>query len=449
MKRIVILFIAVTAVIAAYSQTYFLQDGDRCFDSGDYLCAITNYERAFKSASGKDKQSAEIKLTRAKWCDERLKIADQAFNSKNYTLAKDEYQNVLDSNPKDSYAQSQLEKCEIALNPTRLRKATAAELTDIWNGRYGTMPARRQNLINVGIDPNDAQTRMNAGEGKPQEKEKPATNLRVSKSSLYFFPSGGTTEQIKVYSNASSYSIPSASVPSWCTVETYSGYFTVTASANPNSTSREDWFNVTAGGKEVKVQMFQSGSSRPQANNRGRNQNNTNSYKQRKCFNCPKAKYSWGLSLGYVEKELENPFITNDNHGDYSFHEKMEGVQLGLRFEPLFKYGLGLNTGIFYEYYTLKLFEENYNYDSGYDEHLLKIPLHLEYRFNFSRHFNLFAFGGSSIGVLTNNYFEEYSFQSSYDYGGGIRIDHFQINVEQSIRKNKSKDLIISCSYMF
>ena len=252
MIRIITILLVVMTSFTVYSQTY-IQDGDLCFDSGDYACAITNYNNAFNSSTGKDKQIAEIKLTRAKWCAEHIKSADQAFAGKNYTTAKYEYQQVLDSNPKDSYAQSQMVKCDTALNPPKLRKATTADLADIWSDKYGVQPQRRQNLINAGIDPDDAQKRINAGEAKPQEKPEVISNLSVSKSNLYFSYYGETSEQIKVYSGASTYAVPSYYIPSWCTVKTYSGYFTVTASTNPNYTSRKDWFKVTAGDKEVKI----------------------------------------------------------------------------------------------------------------------------------------------------------------------------------------------------
>ena len=113
MKRLVIILVAIVAVISANSQNY-LQDGDRCFDNNDYDCAITHYNKAFKYATGKDKQIAEIKLTRAQWCAKHIKTANQAYNIKNYAVAKEEYQKVLDSNPKDSFAQSQIVKCDKA-----------------------------------------------------------------------------------------------------------------------------------------------------------------------------------------------------------------------------------------------------------------------------------------------------------------------------------------------
>jgi len=287
MKRVSILLFVIIATISGFCQTNIL-DGDRCFNSGDYDCAVTNYNNAFINITGKDKQIVEIKLTRAKWCSEHIKTANKAYAAKNYSTAKDEYQKVLDSNPKDSYAQSQIMKCDNALNPPKLRKATTGDLTDIWNNKYGVNPERRQNLINAGIDPDDAQKRINAGEGKQQEKEKQATYLSVSKSTLYFSSFGETSEQIKVYSDASSFSIPSGYVPSWCTVKAYSGYFIVIASANPNYTYRKDWFKVTAGGKEVKINVEQFARTSP---------NSQQLSNVKKCFNCPKTHDVCGLTL--------------------------------------------------------------------------------------------------------------------------------------------------------
>jgi len=420
MKRVCIIFFIVTAAFTTFCQTY-IQDGDRCFDKGEYACAITNYSNAFNFATGKDKQIAEIKLTRAKWCTEHIKIADQTFAARNYAKAKEEYQKVLDSNPKDSYAQSQIAKCNEALKP-KLRKATTADLTDIWNNRYGVPPHRRQNLINAGIDPDDAQSRINAGEGKPREKEKQATYLTVTQNSLRFRANGKSTKKIIVNSDATSFAIPSVFVPSWCTVQTYSGYFTVTASANPNYTSRKDWFKVTAGGKEVIINIEQS----------ARNE----------CFNCPKTNNSWGLTVGYTQQTIDS----------YS----MDVTQLGLKAEPLLKYGFGLNTGINLLGYSKKLF------DSDFEAYAVNIPLHLEYRLNFSKWFNILAYGGVGFNARTNTNFDKYVFPATLEYGGGFRVSRIQFNVgrslylgdlknTQNIGKNTEvyQDLIFSLSYMF
>jgi len=446
MKQIIILFFAVIATFSVYTQTY-IQDGDRCFDSADYTCAVTNYDNAFKNASGKDKQIAEIKLTRAKWCAEHIKTANQAFSFKNYATAKDEYQKVLDSNPEDSHAQSQIVKCDNALNPPKLRKATTAELTDIWNNKYGVQPQRRQNLINVGIDPDDAQTRINAGEGKPQE-ERQVINLSVSKSNLYFPANGGTSDQIKVYSGVNTYFVPFGYVPTWCTIKTYSGYFTVTASPNPNYTSRKDWFKVTAGDTEVKIEVEQFGSSNTNAKQSEKTTTEKISIKHsNKCFNCPKMQDNWGLTLGFAPKSLNNSLM------DYA--------QFGLKYEPLFKYGFGLNTGIIFEGYSQNVFNEQL-FQNGFDYYAVNVPLHLEYRFNFSKWFNLFAYGGLGFNAITYPDFNNYSLPATFEYGGGFRISHVQFNVGKSLYlgnlnneqnfvtyTEEYQKLFFSVSYMF
>ena len=160
---------------------------------------------------------------------------------------------MLDSNPDDNYAQTQIAKCDNALNPRKLSKATVADLTDIWNNKYGNQPQRRQNLINAGIDPDDAQKRIDAGEGKPQEQQ--MSNFSVSKSTLYFTYNGETSEQIKVYSPTNTYSVPSIYIPSWCTVKTYDGYFTVTVIANPKKRIRKNWFIVKGAGEKVRISV--------------------------------------------------------------------------------------------------------------------------------------------------------------------------------------------------
>ena len=315
MKRIVIFFIAINSSLSAYSQTK-IQEGDRCFDTSDYTCAVTVYNDVFVNATGKGKQIAEIKLTRAKWCAKHIKVANQAFAASSYTVAKEEYQKVLDSNPKDSYAQSQIVKCD---NTPKLRKATTDDIADIWSNKYGVNPQRRKNLINAGIDPDDAQKHINAGEGKPVKNKK--TSLSVSKKSLYFNSLGQIKEQIKVNTSASAYSV--RYVPSWCIVEKFNSYFIVSASTNPKYTDRKDWFKVVAGDKEVRINIVQyakTGSSPSLTSNTVN------------CFNCPKTNDTWGVTFGYTQQKIDL--------------KPMDVYTLGLKIEPLFYNGFGLNTGV-------------------------------------------------------------------------------------------------------
>ena len=111
LKKVVSIIIAFLVAISAFAQNNLLQEGDNHFDNGEYAQAVSKYNEAFKASSGKDRQIADIKRTRAKYCQEHLRLADTEYSQKRYSKAKTEYQNVLDSNPKDSYARSQIEKC--------------------------------------------------------------------------------------------------------------------------------------------------------------------------------------------------------------------------------------------------------------------------------------------------------------------------------------------------
>lgn len=486
MKRVITLFFAVVAAFSAYSQTY-IQDGDRCFDSGDYICAEAKYNEEFKSTTGKDRQNAEIKLSRARWCGKYLKIANQEFANKNYKAAKENYLSVLESNPKDSYVKTQLGKCDDLLKPpvttlgvskVNLRFSFSGGNEDIavttnsdsyllnalpsWctvqkYARYFTITCKDNpaSTIRTGYFTVSAGAKTVRVDITQAAKTKTEITLSVSNRDISFASNGGRTI-IDVKTNTADYQI--INLPSWCKVGAkHSNWFSLTCDANVTSGSRLSWFKVSAGDKEIKIEVHQSGPSQSNASNPGENQSNTNSlYKQKKTFNSPNAKYPWGISLGYVNKSVARSFGYND-YDDI----KMDGIQIGLRFEPLFKYGFGLNTGLFYEYYALNLFDDKYDTDDDYKEHLISIPLHLEYRFNLSKYFNIFAYGGASMDVITNGYFDDYSFQTSLDYGGGIRIDHFQVNVGQNLRLDKFNDLqrinnlkkyknlIVSLSYMF
>lgn len=415
MKQTAILLFALSFTGLALAQSNSLQEGNNCFAKADYACAIEKYKEAIKSPDERQKKIGGDNLRQAEKCIELRGMGGAAFNNKNFSKAKEYYQSVLDINSKDAFAQSQIITCEKELSPT-LRKATTAELTDIWMGKYGNLAIRRQNLMNAGIDPVDAQTRINAGEGKPKEIEKKATHLSVSKSTLYFTSFEEKSEPINVHTDGDSYSIPPGYIPTWCTIKTYSGYFIVIASGNPDEKERTFWFKVTSDDKEVKINVTQAGimssierkPAKPVVAKRIKGTN---------CFNCPKTKDTWGLTAGYSEP-------------DYSSYFNLEGVHFGLRIEPLFKYGFGLNTGLVFGAYTNDV--ASLDVGSQFVYYGLSIPLQLEYRLNFSKKFNLFAYGGAGINVLTNSTIDDNYSQALLEYGGGFRVGHVQFNFGKS-----------------
>ena len=192
MKQFIAILFVLMFSYTTYSQNS-LQEGDKCFDVGDYTCAEIKYKESYKLANETDKQFVEIKIQRAKWCADNLKTADKAFASQNYSNAKENYQAILDSNPNDSYVKSQIDKIN--------------DLT---------------------------------------------ISLNLSKTELNFQSSGGSD---KITINLNSYTIEL--LPAWCTVQKYSGYFEVKCNANNSTSARNFYFNVKAGSKTIRVNVKQ------------------------------------------------------------------------------------------------------------------------------------------------------------------------------------------------
>lgn len=448
-QSITILFFILLAICPAYSQTTLLQEADSYFDQGKYNHAIQKYEQAKNSATGidqKENQIIEIKIMKAKNCAKWITKADNAFNAEQYSTAKKIYQDILESNPKDEYTKLKIEKCNKELNPPPTRTTT--------------------NLINNQKQYSSTQENQkkhsNISDNKPAtiKQTKPATYINLSKKDLYFNAESGDKQQVNVFTDAENFTIPTAYIPKWCVVKIYEGYFTVSCRENDSFQERKDWFWVMAGEKDVKIYIHQSGSNNFKSTqtyssdniNRTYHSNNINNktYRRKSSFNYPKNYEQWGISMGFIKGEL------------------MNGILAGIRFEPLFKYGFGINTGLNYEYYSTKFAKSSYKYQRNnidkYQEHILNIPLHAEYRFNISKYFNLFIYGGAAIECATNSDFSQYTFRTALEYGGGIRMDRIQLNAGRSnlIYENGTyaglitseysnvyKVFTISMSYMF
>lgn len=203
--------------------------------------------------------------------------------------------------------------------------------------------------------------------------------------------------------------------------------------------------------------------------------NNTYHYRKRynHSFNEKKDDYFMGLSIGYVQKQWTFDFKdgSSEKGGFWDDSKQISGVQAGIRVNPQFGYGFGLNTGLYYEYYYSKSDRMNYTDDYGQytgtlQEHALYLPVHLEYRMNFSKYFQLFFYGGigldyglansikwvdcddDSYSETINNIYDSddcpdwQRFNYSLEYGGGIRTSHLQLNftMSQGLRNMSSTD---------
>jgi tetratricopeptide (TPR) repeat protein len=481
MKRIIFLLLAFATTLPVYCQT--LQDGDKCFDAGDYLCAQKEYQAIFDRSSGRDKQIAEIKLTRVTWCIEHIKAADAAFNRKNYAAAKENYQKALETNSKDPYATAQIAKCNKILVPTTLSVSknilsftssggreiisvtTNADSYTVSNSPSWCTVTKQAGSLTITCDSNSS-TESRKGSFTVAADDKTGTvyvsqagkiiTLNVSAKNLFFNIEGGT-KRIDITTNADAYTVND--LPAWwCTVTKYADYFTVYCNYNHGYSARKSYFTVKAGDKKIQIDVSQSGvtSSTSSVSSYSR----IGSYK---CFNCPKAKYPWGISLGYINKVLDNSGSNDYNEFYHASYDNLSGIQMGFHFEPLFKYGFGLNMGLYYEYYST-LFMSFYDEYDEYDEHVITVPLHLEYRFNFSKYFNLFVYGGAGFDVTSSTFnSDDIKWHTAMEYGVGLRINHIQLNVGQSVyikewndfsdfsgmlNNNRYKNFSVSISYM-
>lgn len=114
-----------------------------------------------------------------------------------------------------------------------------------------------------------------------------------------------------------------------------------------------------------------------------------------------------GIAVNYVNKQWvtveNNRVYKNDVWGKENMY--LHGVQAGLHFQPCFSFGLGLYTGIFYEYYMSVNKDVDVTQDDNenelalnkFEEHNLYIPLHLYFRLPFAKKVALSFHGGLGV----------------------------------------------------
>ncbi|MCO6463845.1 MAG: hypothetical protein J5I52_06815 [Saprospiraceae bacterium] len=284
---------------------------------------------------------------------------------------------------------------------SQLRKATTSELKDIWDGKYGNNPERRGKLIAKGIDPDDVQRRINLGEGKPVDPSKTDIILYVYPMNVNCNSNSLQAQfNVNIEPNSTFTNYELTSLPTWCRlIRKNNDFFLISIEANNSYNKRADFFIVKAGDKEVKVVIIQEGKPQasPTTTTSSSSSKTYNKPTKSNCFNCPKTKNQVGVSLSHFE--------------DSDIHH---GIQIGLNYENLFKYGFGVRTGLLMDFYNNR---ENVGF---------LLPLHLVYRLNFSESFNLFGFYGAGLNVVVKS--NRYSLPLlTSDYGAGIQLNHLQL----------------------
>ncbi len=122
-----------------------------------------------------------------------------------------------------------------------------------------------------------------------------------------------------------------------------------------------------------------------------------------------------GVAIGYIQKQMttkgEGEKLKENGVWDDGENKWLHGMQIGIYAQPCFSWGLGMYTGLFYEFYLSS--NDNYNYNS-FQEHNLVIPVHALYRLPFSRKCALSIHGGLGFsyavyGAYTADGYENYT----------------------------------------
>ena len=126
MKRRLILltgFCLLALSISQAQQQNYIQQGDECFERGDYECAKRNYnvQKVNGSAIGMDE-----KIAICDKCSNFLTIADFLFGDKNYVKAKEQYEELLALNPKDPHVKSRVDLCNEEIIKTKKQPVNIA-----------------------------------------------------------------------------------------------------------------------------------------------------------------------------------------------------------------------------------------------------------------------------------------------------------------------------------
>ena len=302
MKRIVLVVATLLIPLILFGQNSgLLKDAQDLFAAGNYSAAVTKFQEAVNKLSGRDRNIAQLQLATARTCVEALSNAKTAESAKDYDKAIAEYQKVLDANPNDTRVkglQDAARRLKQEANPslsvskssisfsssggtqkitvscsmtwtlvdqtssmcTVTRSGNEITITCTSNSSYSS----RNTYFTVKTTNGVKEQRVSITQSGSTYSSSSSSSGRTSSTASYLnvSPTSITAERtegtviVDVKTDASDYSV--SLLPSWCKVKSkYKTWFSLSYTANPNSSSRSDWFNVTAGGKTVKVTITQ------------------------------------------------------------------------------------------------------------------------------------------------------------------------------------------------
>ena len=166
-------------------------------------------------------------------------------------------------------------------------------------------------------------------------------------------------------------------------------------------------------------------------------------------------KRTFGISIGYTSKQMvegseKMAWVNAEYMMTGKEKESSPALKVGLYWAPEFKYGIGIQTGLYYEMSSSK-FTDNGEYGDGISlkcsEHTLSIPLRIQYRYEIIKDLSVFLYTGPSFDISMaytatlggDGYSEKinmYDKENGYGYkrfnmlwgvGGGVRWKGLQL----------------------
>ena len=193
----------------------------------------------------------------------------------------------------------------------------------------------------------------------------------------------------------------------------------------------------------------------------------------------PSGNRPFGISIGYVSKQTKD-VEDGDKYpwlylGDKDYKKSSASLRLGLYWAPEFRYGLGLQTGLYYELSTSSYKEDDYKLTGS--EHTLSVPVRLQYRYEIIPDLSVFLYTGPSFDIsLAYNAKESYDgetekyslyedgdvnrFNMLWGVGAGVRWKQLQLMLggdwgltnlykDSNWKETLSKPFHISLTYLF
>lgn len=126
-----------------------------------------------------------------------------------------------------------------------------------------------------------------------------------------------------------------------------------------------------------------------------------------------------GVAIGYVQKQMitkgEGEKLKENGVWDDGQDKWLSGMQIGILGQPCFSWGLGIYTGLFYEFYLSS--NDNYDY-TDFQEHNLVVPIHALYRLPFGRKCALSVHGGLGFSYVINGAYKGDGYEDFTDFYG-------------------------------